>query len=121
MTAFTREPSGRRASTIGRDDLLHYPQNVRVVAEGAVGGQDLPESLDVDLAGAVDHHFRYFVVVQERLDWAEAEDLVHHLTVDSFLDQQKLIAALLAGHVAPIGLPGSCRFVHVLITPIMSF
>ncbi len=59
MIAFTREPSGRRASTIGdasstrrpirRDDLVDDPQEVLVVDERGLGLDDLAASLDVDV------------------------------------------------------------------------
>ena len=59
MMALTREPSGRRASTIGdassmrrptRETMLvDDPADVRVVEERAVGQLELAGALDVDL------------------------------------------------------------------------
>ena len=87
--AFTREPSGRRASTRGLvssmrrpdggDDPVDDPQHVLVVEEHAVDAVDLAGPLDVDLGGAVDHHLGDRLVLEERLQRPEARDLVDHL------------------------------------------
>ena len=94
MTAFTREPSGRRASTIGddssmrrpsgADDAVDDPQHVLLGEELGVGQLDeLAAALDVDTVGAVDHHLGDGRVVEEALDRPVAErvvdDLAHEL------------------------------------------
>ena len=65
MTTLTREPSGRRASTIGRglvdvaaerrDDAVDDAADVLVVVELDVAQQQAALALEVDLLGAVDH------------------------------------------------------------------
>ena len=89
MIAFTREPSVRRASTIGqrlvnaaaerRDDPVDDPHDVVVVLEHDVGQFELARALDVDLARPVDHDLGDGLVAQQRLDRAEADDLVGDL------------------------------------------
>ena len=89
MMALTREPSVRRASTIGRrlvdaaadrgDDPVDDAHDVVVVLEDDVGELELAGALDVDLARAVDHDFRDRLVAEERLERAEADDLVGDL------------------------------------------
>ena len=100
MIALTREPSGRRASTIGdasstrrpmrRDDLVDDAQQVLVVDELRRSViVDLAAALDVDVVRAVDHDLGDGVVAQERLERAVAEDVVGDLARD--------LGALLAG------------------------
>ena len=89
MIALTREPSVRRASTIGArlvdaaadrgDDPVDDPHDVVVVLEDDVRELELARPLDVDLARAVDHDFRDRLVAQEGLERAEADDLVGDL------------------------------------------
>ena len=89
MIALTREPSVRRASTIGRrlvdaaadrgDDPVDDPHDVVVVLEDDVRQLELAGPLDVDLARAVDHDLRDRLVAQERLERPEADDLVGDL------------------------------------------
>ena len=89
MTALTREPSTRRASTIGddssmrrpigRDDAVDDAHDVLVVLERDVGQLELAVALDVDLARAVDHDFSDGLVAQQRLERTEADDLVGDL------------------------------------------
>ena len=89
MIALTREPSVRRASTIGedsstrrpigRDDPVDDAHDVVVVLEDHVRELELARALDVDLARAVDHDLRDGVVTEERLQRPEADDLVGDL------------------------------------------
>ena len=89
MMALTREPSVRRASTIGRrlvdaatdrgDDPVDDAHDVVVVLEDDVGQLELAAALDVDLARAVDHDLGDGLVAQERLERPEADDLVGDL------------------------------------------
>ena len=89
MMALTREPSVRRASTIGldssmrrpigRDDAVDDAHDVVVVLEGEVGQLEPAAALDVDLAGPVDHDLGDGLVAQQRLQRAEADDLVGDL------------------------------------------
>ena len=89
MMALTREPSVRRASTIGRrlvdaaadrgDDPVDDAHDVVVVLEDDVRQLELAGALDVDLARAVDHDLGDGLVAQERLERAEADDLVGDL------------------------------------------
>ena len=50
-----------------------------VVLEDDVRELQLPASLDVDLARAVDHHLRDGLIAEERLQRAQADDLVGDL------------------------------------------
>jgi hypothetical protein len=52
---------------------------VLVVEEGAVDPLDAAGPLDVDVAGAVDHHLGDRLVVKQRLERPEAGDVVDHL------------------------------------------
>ena len=89
MMALTREPSGRRASTIGErlvdaaadrgDDPVDDAHDVVVVLEDDVRQLELARALDVDLARAVDHDLGDGVVTEERLERPEADDLVGDL------------------------------------------
>ena len=89
MMAFTREPSVRRASTIGRglvdapadrgDDAVDDAHDVVVVLEDDVRELELAGALDVDLARAVDHDLGDRLVAQERLERTETDDLVRDL------------------------------------------
>ncbi len=89
MTALTREPSGRRASTLGLDgidaptqggdDPVDDPQHVLVVQEVVVDARDLPAPFDVEVARAVDHDLRDRLVLQERIERPESADLTDHL------------------------------------------
>ena len=109
MTTLTREPSARRASTIGRglvdaaaerrDDAVDDAHHVLVVLERDVGQLDLARALDVDLARAVDHHFGDGLVAQQRLDRAEADDLVGDLLQHT--------RSLGAGQRQPFGIEGA--------------
>ena len=93
MIALTREPSGRRASTIGeassmrrpmrRDDLVDDPQQVlrRRRSRRSVR-VELAVALDVDRVRAVDHDLADGVVAQERLERPVAEDVVGDLAGD---------------------------------------
>ena len=61
------------------DDPVDDPHDVVVVLEDDVRQLELARSLDVDLARAVDHDLRDRLVAQERLQRAEADDLVGDL------------------------------------------
>ena len=89
MIALTREPSVRRASTIGRDSSTRRPIGAMIRSmiritwssfwKTTLVSSSLPRALDVDLARAVDHDFGDGLVAQERLERAEADDLVGDL------------------------------------------
>ena len=89
MMALTREPSGRRASTIGLDSSMRRPTGetmrsmIRITWSSSwnvdVGQLELALALDVDLLGPVDHDFGDALVAQQRLERAEADDLVGDL------------------------------------------
>ena len=93
MMALTREPSGRRASTIGdrlvdaatdsADDAVDDLAQVDVVAEAAVGPVQLARALHVDVLVVVDQDVGDRRVVQQRFQRAVAEHLV--LDVDDEL------------------------------------
>ena len=84
----TREPSLRRASTIGddsstrrptgRDDAVDDVHQVRVVVEAHLGQLELAAALDVDLLRAVHEDVGYRRIGEQRLERAEA----HHLVLD---------------------------------------
>ena len=67
------------AAADGRDDALDDLHHVLVVLEGDVGQLQPAFTLDVDLLRAVDHDLGDGLVAQERLERAEAEDLVGDL------------------------------------------
>ncbi len=67
------------ATADGRDDALDDLHHVLVVLEGDIGHLQPTLTLDVDLLRPVDHHFRDGLVSQERLERAEAQDLVGDL------------------------------------------
>ena len=89
MTALTREPSGRRASTIGLDSSTRRPMGatmrsmMRITCSSfwnvMFDSSSLPVALDVDLARAVDHDLGDALVAQQRLERTEADDLVGDL------------------------------------------
>ena len=89
MMALTREPSiearvDHRARLVdapadGRDDAVDDAHHVVVVLERDVGQLELAGALDVDLARAVDHDLGDALVAQQRLERAEADDLVGDL------------------------------------------
>ena len=82
MTALTREPSGRRASTRGLDSSMRRPSGVMIRSmirrtcssfrKYAVDALDLAGPLDVDVVRAVDHDLGDRLVGQERLERPEA-------------------------------------------------
>jgi hypothetical protein len=67
------------AATDRGDDPVDDPHDVVVVLEDDVRQLELARALDVDLAGAVDHDLRDRLVAEERLERAEADDLVGDL------------------------------------------
>ena len=93
MIAFTRLPSGRRASTIGRGlvdspadlrhDLVDDPQEMGVVGERRRRPLDLAVALDVDPVEGVDHDLGHGVVPEQRLQRPVAEDVVGDLADDA--------------------------------------
>ena len=126
MMALTREPSGRRASTIGRRfvdapaDLRHDAvddlHQMFVVAELDVGLFQLAAAFDVDLVRAVDQDIADRRVLEQHFQRAEAEGLVEHLVdealafhaveqrvfgvAQAFDDQADFAAQRVAGQVA---------------------
>ena len=82
MTTLTREPSGRRASTIGRglvdvaaerrDDAVDDAPHVVVVVELDVAQQQAALALEVDLLGAVDHDLGDGGVVAAAARWGRS-------------------------------------------------
>ena len=92
MIAFTREPSGRRASTIGDASSTRRPIREMILSmirrrcwsstNAALGLDDLAAALDVDVARAVHHDLGDGVVAQERLERPVAEDVVGDLARD---------------------------------------
>ena len=88
MTALTREPSGRRASTVGlsrvdppaqgQDDFLDDAHDLLVIFEGDVGLGQLAFALDINAFGAVDHDFADFGVIEQGLERTKAQQLVQN-------------------------------------------
>ena len=86
MIALTREPSGRRASTIGELSSTRRPTpltmrsmtRIRCLSSWNVVGSrsSLPCALDVDVLVGVDQDVADRRVAQQRLERPEAEDLV---------------------------------------------
>ena len=86
MMMLTRLPSLRRASTSGVDSSTRRPTSVtmRVATcrtcgssrKTHVGQLDLALALDVDLMRAVDHDVGHALVVEQRLERAEADHVV---------------------------------------------
>ena len=100
--ALTREPSARRASTIGdassirrptlRHDPLDDPAQVLLVEEAESSSRELAAAARLDLVGAVDHDLGDGVVAEERLERAVAE----HVVGDLVLDRRALVGATAA-------------------------
>ena len=92
ITALTRLPSGRRASTSGLASSTRRPTRPTILsmvrrrwassAEVRVDRVELAVALDVDRVGAVDHDLGDLAVAQQRLQRAVAEDLVGDLLGD---------------------------------------
>ena len=86
MTAFTREPSGRRASTIGDDSSMRRPtwdtilsMMRRTWAPSTKPGRDLLHlavALHEQDVGSVDHHLGDGVVLEQGVDRPVADDVV---------------------------------------------
>src|SRR5690606_31558342 len=70
-TALVHTPAQRRQNAL--DDAQH----VCVVLKLDVAEHDLAPALDVNLVGTVDHYFGDAIVVQQRLDRAETENVGH--------------------------------------------
>ena len=89
MIAFTRLPSGRRASTIGDassmrrpiwdDDLVDDAAEMRLVREPDGRLVQLSSALDPDVVGAVAHDLGDRVVREQALERPVAEDVVEDL------------------------------------------
>ena len=119
MIALTREPSGRRASTIGEASSQRRPSGAMIrsmirrtwssSSKRDVGLLELAVALDPDLVGPVDHDLGDRLVAQERLDRAEGEQLgddrfeqagpLQARERDAFLDQH-VVEQLLDGPAA---------------------
>jgi hypothetical protein len=80
MIALTREPSARRASTIGEDSSTRRP-----IADRRRG--EAPVALDEDLLVGIDQNVGDRVVLQERLERPEPEEFV-----EDFVDQLVALA-----------------------------
>ena len=90
--ALTREPSGRRASTIGDDSSMRRPSGATIRSMTRITcslsrkmrsvSSILPEPLDVDLARAVDHHLVDGRIIEQRLDGTVAGHLVQDIVGD---------------------------------------
>ena len=87
MIALTREPSCRRASTIGLDSSMRRPTEADDALDDLryrcasfwnddVGLFQPAFALDVDLVVAVDQDVRDVGILEQRLERAKAEDLV---------------------------------------------
>ncbi len=93
--ALTREPSLKRASTMGLDsstrrptwrhDLVDDAQQVLSVAEGDGGQFEQALALDVDLLVGVDQNVGDAGILQQRLERPEAEDFVQDFVADLLL------------------------------------
>ena len=85
----TREPSCRRASTIGLDSSMRRPTDADDALDDCDKGarrsgrrrRSLPAALalDVDLVVAIDENVRDVGIAQQRLERTEAEDLVQNV------------------------------------------
>ena len=86
--AFTREPSGRRASTSGLLSSMRRPRGATIrsitwrrwglIAESNGAGFDPSFTLDEDVSGVVDHDLGDGGVGQQGLKRAEPEDTIDH-------------------------------------------
>ena len=95
MMALTREPSLRRASTIGLDSSTRRPtwetilsmmrNRCAVVVEAHVGQLQQSLALHVDLLVAVHQDVGDGRVLQQRFERSQAEDFVQHLMADALL------------------------------------
>src|SRR3954454_8620131 len=85
MTTWTREPSSRRASTIGLSSSTRRPSGVRIRSIASRSAPSLAKltsvrsistvSLDVDALVAVDHHLFHGGIRQQFLERTEADRL----------------------------------------------
>ena len=92
MTALTRLPSGRRASTIGDDSSMRRPTCATILlmirrrCHSSLNTTSLwiepAATLDPDLVRAVDHDLGHALVGEEPLERAVAEDVVGDLERD---------------------------------------
>ena len=89
MIALTREPSRKRASTIGEDSSMRRPSGVmmrsmirrswRAFVKRLVGALDHAVALDVDRVRPVDHDFGDVRILHEVFERSEAERFVDDL------------------------------------------
>ena len=95
------------------DDAVDDLPQVRVVAERTSASSSRPAALDVDAVEAVDQDVGDRRVLQQRLERAEAEGLVHHVVHQPFLlgavEQALLGLAQLADEDADLGADGVRR------------
>ena len=78
MTAWTREPSGSRASSTGRSSVISRPTHwatlwmavsrASSLIKRGVGADELAAALDVNGVVAVDHDLAHGFIFHERLD-----------------------------------------------------
>jgi hypothetical protein len=129
MIAFTRLPSGRPrvdhrarlvdAAADAADDAVDDLPQVLVVAELHVRQLDAARALDVDAVGAVDEDVADRLVLQQRLERAEAERLVHHVVHQPLLvvavEQALLALAQLADDDADLVADGVRRQRHQVL------
>ena len=98
MMALTREPSARRASTIGLDSSMRRPtraddalddlHQVTIVLEDDVGFLELAFALDVDLVETVDENVGDRRIAQQHFERTEAEQLVDDVGDQRFALEQ---------------------------------
>ena len=112
MMALTREPSARRASTIGLDSSMRRPtmltmrsmicRRCRSSLNDDVGRLELAVPLDVDLVVAVDEDVRDRRIAQQSLERAEAEQLVQDVGDERLALEQaeRRLVALALEHAA---------------------
>ena len=102
MIALTREPSGRRASTIGQTSSTRRPTFdtmrsmicIRCLSSRnwTCGLFQLAAAFDVDVLRAVDHDFADRRLLEQHFERAEAEGFVEH-----FVDEAIALVAVEVG------------------------
>ena len=93
MMAFTREPSGSRASTMGDDSSTRRPtretmrsmicSRCRSSRNLTLGLFQHAVALDIDQIFVVDQDVRDGRILQQRLERSQAEDLIEQIRLDS--------------------------------------
>ena len=90
-TAFTRDPSGSRASTSGLDRSTRKPSGATTrsirwatVASSSdeTGARQPAAALDPDARGRVDHHLGDRGIAEQRLEWTETGGARRHVADD---------------------------------------